>query len=197
MIMQRTLVIGGVIAAFVLLLLANSLYIVPVDQQAIVVRFGQAQYTVNANQAGATESGPMYNAPAGLHLKLPLFDDVRFYDKRNLGYDLEADEIIASDQQRLNVDAIARWRIMNPLQFFRAAQSEDNGRYQLGTRFTSALRRRARQGLAAGYHLGPAYRPHAARTRHAAGGSHDARHRDHRRAYPQGRPAAGELRARL
>jgi len=140
MIMQRTLVIGGVIAAFVLLLLANSLYIVPVDQQAIVVRFGQAQYTVNANQPGATESGPMYNAPAGLHLKLPLFDDVRFYDKRNLGYDLEADEIIASDQQRLNVDAIARWRIMNPLQFFRAAQSEDNGRYQLGTRFTSALR---------------------------------------------------------
>jgi regulator of protease activity HflC (stomatin/prohibitin superfamily) len=58
MIMQRTLVIGGVIAAFVLLLLANSLYIVPVDQQAIVVRFGQAQYTVNANQLAPPKVAP-------------------------------------------------------------------------------------------------------------------------------------------
>lgn len=138
--MQRLLVVGGIILAAVILILANSLFIVPVDQQAIVIRFGQAQYTVNANEAGVTEAGPMHNAPAGLHLKLPLFDDVKFFDKRNLGYDLEADEIIASDQQRLNVDAIARWRIKNPLQFFRAAQTEDVGRTQLGFRFTSALR---------------------------------------------------------
>lgn len=133
--MQRTLVIAGIVAAAVLLILANALYIVPIDKQAIVIRFGSAQYTVNA-----TEKSELPNYGAGLHLKMPLFDDVRFYEKRNQGYDLDAAEVIAADQQRLNVDAIARWRIKNPLQFFRAAGSESNGIQQLGLRFTAALR---------------------------------------------------------
>ena len=138
--MQRLLVISGIVAAAILLIIANAVFIVPVDQQAIVVRFGQAQYTVNATEAGMSETGPMANLSAGLHLKMPLVDDVRYYDKRNMGFDLKADEIIAADQQRLDVDAIARWRIKNPLQFFRAASTEDNGRTQLGLRFTTALR---------------------------------------------------------
>ena len=130
---QRTLVIGGIIAAIALIILANALYIVPVDKQAIVIRVGSAQYTVNA-----TEKSELPNYGAGLHLKIPLVDDVRFYEKRNLGYDLDAAEVIAADQQRLNVDAIARWRIKNPLQYFRAAGG--NGEQQLGLRFTAALR---------------------------------------------------------
>lgn len=138
--MQRILIIAGAVAAGVLLILANALYIVPVDQQAIVLRFGEAQYTVNATEPGMTAKGPMQNAPAGLHFKTPLLDDVKYFDKRNMGYDLEADEIIAADQQRLNVDAIARYRIKNPLQLFRAAGTEALGATQLGFRFTSALR---------------------------------------------------------
>ena len=130
---QRLLVISGVVAAIVLVIVANALYIVPIDKQAIILRFGQAQQTVNA-----TEQGELPNAPAGLHLKMPLLDDVRFYEKRNQGYDLDAAEVIAADQQRLNVDAIARWRIRNPLQYFRAAGG--NGEAQLGLRFTAALR---------------------------------------------------------
>jgi modulator of FtsH protease HflC len=130
---QRTLVIVGIIAAIALIILANALYIVPVDKQAIVIRVGSAQYTVNA-----TEKSELPNYGAGLHLKIPLVDDVRFYEKRNLGYDLDAAEVIAADQQRLNVDAIARWRIKNPLQYFRAAGG--NGEQQLGLRFTAALR---------------------------------------------------------
>jgi membrane protease subunit HflC len=125
--------IGGIIAAIVLIILANALYIVPVDKQAIVIRVGSAQYTVNA-----TEKSELPNYGAGLHLKIPLVDDVRFYEKRNLGYDLDAAEVIAADQQRLNVDAIARWRIKTPLQYFRAAGG--NGEQQLGLRFTAALR---------------------------------------------------------
>jgi membrane protease subunit HflC len=125
--------IGGIIAAIALIILANALYIVPVDKQAIVIRVGSAQYTVNA-----TEKSELPNYGAGLHLKIPLVDDVRFYEKRNQGYDLDAAEVIAADQQRLNVDAIARWRIKNPLQYFRAAGG--NGEQQLGLRFTAALR---------------------------------------------------------
>jgi modulator of FtsH protease HflC len=130
---QRTLMIGGIIAAIALIILANAMYIVPVDKQAIVIRVGSAQYTVNA-----IEKSELPDIPAGLHLKIPLVDDVRFYERRNQGYDLDAAEVIAADQQRLNVDAIARWRIKNPLQYFRAAGG--NGEQQLGLRFTAALR---------------------------------------------------------
>ncbi len=137
--MQRTLIIAGAVAAFAILILANALYIVRVDQQAIVLRFGQAQSTVNATQAGVGEGGvPLNNAPAGLHIKLPFVEDVRFYEKRNQGFELDAAEVIANDQQRLYVDAIARWRISDPLQYLRA--SGGAGESQLASRFTAALR---------------------------------------------------------
>jgi modulator of FtsH protease HflC len=129
--MQRIFVIGGVVAAALIIILFNAFFIVPVDQQAIVLRFGQFQYAVNAAQG--------QSAPAGLHFKLPMVDDVRYYDKRNMGYDLQNREIIAADQQRLEVDAIARWRIKDPIMFFRGATTEENGRAQLDQRFTAAL----------------------------------------------------------
>lgn len=139
MTMQRSLIIAGAIAAFFILMLANALYIVPVDKQAIVLRFGQAQSTVNATQAGMGEGGvPLGNAPAGLHVKLPFVEDIRFYEKRNQGFELDAAEVIANDQQRLFVDAIARWRIRDPLQYLRA--SGGAGESQLASRFTAALR---------------------------------------------------------
>ncbi len=129
--MQRTLVIGGVIAALVLIVLANAFYIVRVDQQAIVLRFGQAQHVVNSDAS---------TAKAGLHFKMPVLDNVIFYDKRNMGFDLDKQEVIAADQQRLEVDAIARWRIKDPLQFFRSATSMSNGITNLRQRMTAALR---------------------------------------------------------
>jgi modulator of FtsH protease HflC len=128
--MQRTLIIAGVLAAAALIILANSFFIVPVERQAIVIRFGQAQYVINSD----TSPGK-----AGLYMKAPFVENVITYDRRNLGFDLEPKEIIAADQQRLIVDAIARWRIKDPLQFFRSAQSEENGRLQLQTFMTSVL----------------------------------------------------------
>lgn len=129
--MQRLLIIGGVAVALVLIVIANAFYIVRVDQQAIVLRFGEAQYVVNSDAA---------QAKAGLHFKWPVVDNVIMYDRRNLGYDLESQEIIAADQQRLEVDAIARYRIKDPLQFFRAATNMENGVTQLRQRMTAALR---------------------------------------------------------
>lgn len=128
--MQRLLIIGGVIAAAFLIILANAFYIVALDQQAIVLRFGQYQYAVNADGS---------ERKAGLHFKMPLVENVIYYDKRNMGFDLDTAEIIANDQQRLNVDAIARWRIKDPTQFFRAATSMETGLAQLRQRFTAAL----------------------------------------------------------
>ncbi|MDP3492770.1 MAG: protease modulator HflC [Hyphomonadaceae bacterium] len=129
--MQRLIIIGGVVAAALLVILANAFYIVSLDQQAIVLRFGQYQYAVNAD--GSPRG-------AGLHFKVPVVENVIYYDKRNMGFDLESAEITAADQQRLNVDAIARWRIKDPTQFFRAASTMDNGLAQLRLRFNAALR---------------------------------------------------------
>ena len=114
-----------------IVILANAFYIVSLDQQAIVLRFGQYQYAVNAD--GSPRG-------AGLHFKVPVVENVVYYDKRNMGFDLDSAEIIAADQQRLNVDAIARWRIKDPTQFFRAASTMDNGLAQLRQRFKRRLR---------------------------------------------------------
>jgi modulator of FtsH protease HflC len=129
--MQRILIIGGVLAALAIIVLANAFYIVRIDQSAIVLRFGESQEVINANDS---KQGP------GLHFKWPIIENVNIYDKRNQGFDLEKQEIIAADQQRLIVDAIARWRIKDPLQFFRAATTQENGIIQLRQRMTAALR---------------------------------------------------------
>jgi modulator of FtsH protease HflC len=134
--MQRVFIIGGIIAALAILVLANAFYIVPIDRQAIVLRFGQAQVVVNADIA--SEGLPNYGP--GLHFKWPVVENVITYDKRNMGFDLQKQEIIAADQQRLEVDAIARWRIRDPLQFFRAATSMETGIAQLDQRMTAAMR---------------------------------------------------------
>ena len=131
MTMQRILIIGGVVLAVLIVVLANAFYIVRVDQQAIVLRFGEAQRIVNSDAA---------EAKAGLHFKWPIVENVRIYDKRNIGFDLPEQEIIAADQQRLIVDAIARYRIRDPLQFFRAAFDMNNAENQLRQRMTAALR---------------------------------------------------------
>ncbi len=128
--MQRTLIFLIAAAVALVVIAANCFYIVRVDRQAIVLQFGRQIAVVNA---GAVNQ-------AGLHFKVPMVQNVVFYDKRNQGYDLASEEIIASDQQRLIVDAIARFRIRDPLQFYRSAGSTENGRDQLRQRMIAALR---------------------------------------------------------
>lgn len=134
--MQRTLMTAGVVLAIVLIALANSFYIVRVDQQAILLQFGEQVDVINEGDSDE----------AGLHFKWPIVQNVVTYDKRNLGFDLAEQEIIAGDQQRLIVDAIARYRIADPLQYFRAhpasnaADSVRNGERNLSQRMTAALR---------------------------------------------------------
>ena len=128
--MQRSIIALGIVAAVALIILANSFYIVRLDRQAIVLRFGEQVDVINEGNSDE----------AGLHFKMPFVENIVEYDKRNLGYDLQAQEIITGDQQRLEVDAIARYRIQDPLQFFRSAQTMENGENQLRQRMTAAIR---------------------------------------------------------
>ncbi len=91
-------VIGGVIAvlAFAALIVAYSaLFTVYQTQQALVVRLGKVVRVVSE---------------PGLHVKLPFVDNVLEIDKRILDLEAPAQEVIASDQKRLVVDAFARYK---------------------------------------------------------------------------------------
>jgi modulator of FtsH protease HflC len=129
--MQRNLLVIGIAALIVLLIVTNTLYIVRQDRQAIVLRFGQ--YVGAINEVGTNEPGP--------YLKIPFVDSVIIYDKRNIGLTLVGQPIVASDQERLIVDAVVRWRITDPRRFYQSAISEEGGATRLETFAESALRR--------------------------------------------------------
>src|SRR3954470_24341638 len=86
----------------------SSFFTVYQTQQALVVRLGNPVRVVD---------------DAGLHLKLPFVDSVIAIDRRILDLEAPAQEVIASDQKRLVVDAFARYRIKDPLRFFQTLGS--------------------------------------------------------------------------
>src|SRR3989442_12033805 len=120
---------GGVIAVLVIVAAIvgyGSLFTVYQTRQALVVRLGQPVRVV-------TEPG--------LNLKLPLIDSVISIDKRILDLEAPAQEVIASDQKRLVVDAFARYRIHDPLKFYQTVSSIEGANSRLSTLLVSALRR--------------------------------------------------------
>lgn len=128
-------ILTGIIMVLViagLVVLSQSVYTVHQTQQAIVLQLG-APVEVR-NEPGADE--------AGLHFKLPFVQNVVTLDKRNLGLDIPNIEVLASDQERLVVDAFVRWRIENPLTFYQRLRSESSAALQL-SRFTESAIREA------------------------------------------------------
>jgi membrane protease subunit HflC len=121
--------VGGVAAVLVVaaaIVAASSLFTVYQTQQALVVRLGQPVAVV---------SDP------GLHVKAPFIDSVIKIDRRILDLEAPPQEVIASDQKRLVVDAFARYRILNPLQFYQTLGSQTAANSQLSILLNSGLRR--------------------------------------------------------
>jgi membrane protease subunit HflC len=121
--------VGGVIAVVVaaaVIALWSSLFTVYQTQQALVVRFGKPVWVASE---------------PGLHLKAPFIDSVIKIDRRILDLEAPPQEVIASDQKRLVVDAFARYRIMNPLQFLQTLGSQDAANSQLSILLNAGLRR--------------------------------------------------------
>jgi membrane protease subunit HflC len=129
--MQRNLLVIGIGALIALLIITNTIYVVRQDRQAIILRFGE--YVGAVNEFGANEPG--------VYLKIPFVDTVIIYDKRNIGTTIEGQPIVASDQERLIVDAVVRWRIIDPRRFYQGAISEEGGASRLETFAESAIRR--------------------------------------------------------
>jgi membrane protease subunit HflC len=120
---------GGVIAALLVVALIvaySTLFTVYQTRQALVVRLGEPVRVV-------TEPG--------LNFKIPVIDSVIHVDKRILDLENPAQEVIASDQKRLVVDAFARYRINNALRFYQTVGSVEGANSRLSTLLNSALRR--------------------------------------------------------
>jgi len=111
----RTLLV--VLAAIAAILLLSSVYTLSETEQAILTQFGKPV-------------GGVVETP-GLHMKLPLIQNVYRFEKRWLEYDGDANEIPTRDKKYIWADTYARWRIADALRYFQAVHDERGGQSRL------------------------------------------------------------------
>jgi len=126
------------IIALVALVIAlfSSVIVVPETQQAVVIRTGEPVRTYNRFLPNV----PYGQTNTGLRLRIPFVERVQMIDKRVLDIDMERQEVLSSDQQRLQVDAYARFRIIDPVTMVENAGTEENVALQLQPILGSVLR---------------------------------------------------------
>jgi len=119
---------GKIIAGIIVAVLATaffSIFIVKEVNQAIVLQFGDPKRII---------------LKPGLNFKIPFIQNVVYLDKRILNLDTPPEEVIASDQKRLIVDAFARFQIVDPLKFYISVGDERVARSRLSTIINSRIR---------------------------------------------------------
>lgn len=132
----RRPVASAVLALFALVILLNTIVVVPETRQAIITRFGKPIYILNQYRVGL----PLGSDGAGLNWRIPFVDNLVWVDKRVLDVDMERRQVTSTDQQRLEVDAFARYRIVDPLQMYIRARSVDGLQAALVPNLGSELR---------------------------------------------------------
>jgi len=120
-------IVSVVLGFFLLFFLLNSFPIIPETKQAVVVRFGNPVRIYNQYDAGR----PIGAAGAGINWRIPFVEQLVWIDKRVLDVDMQTQQVLSTDQRRLQVDAFARYRIVNPLLMFIRARTEDQLKEQL------------------------------------------------------------------
>jgi len=113
------------IIVVIVVFLFQSIFIVKEINQAIVLQFGDPKKIITK---------------AGLNFKLPFIQNVVYLDKRVLNLDNPPEEVIASDQKRLIIDAITRFQIVDPLKFYISVGNERVARSRLSTIINSRIR---------------------------------------------------------
>lgn len=123
--MKTPLAIGGLAIILLGLLAFGTFYTVDQRSQAIVMYFGRPERVIQE---------------PGLHPKWPLIENVVYFDKRVLNLDPPSEEAVLADQKRINVDAYARYRIVDPLKFYQSMNNEANLRDRFGRTLNSSVR---------------------------------------------------------
>jgi len=119
---------GKIVLPLIIILAAISffsIFIVKETNQAIVLQFGDPKKIITS---------------PGFQIKIPFIQNVVFLDRRILSLDPPPEEVIASDQKRLIVDAFARFKITDPLKFYISVGNERVARSRLATIINSRLR---------------------------------------------------------
>src|SRR5215831_3464143 len=126
---MRLSLAGGVIVVLVVFAIVigyGAFFTVDQTEQALVIRLGEPVRVIGE---------------PGLYVKWPLIDSVVALPKRILDLEAPSQEVIASDQKRLVVDAFARYRVVDPLRFYQTVGSPEAANTRLSTLLISALRR--------------------------------------------------------
>ncbi|NQV44118.1 MAG: protease modulator HflC [Rhodospirillales bacterium] len=124
--MSKTpLAIMGIVIVVLGIVAFSSLFTVRQTEQALVLQFGNPIRVIKE---------------PGLSIKMPFVQNVEYYDRRILDLDPPVQEIILDDQKRVNVDAFARYRIIDPLEYRKRAGSDANFLDVFGRRLNSAIR---------------------------------------------------------
>ena len=109
---RRHPVAAGIISLIVLVILLSSIIIVSETRQAVIVRFGKPDRILGGQQAG-------------INWRIPFAENTVWIDKRVRDIDMDRQQVLSTDQLRLEVDAFARYRIVDPLRMVIAARSVD------------------------------------------------------------------------
>ena len=123
---RNLLVVFGVVIIIGAIIATSASFVVKQTEQAIVLMLGDPQPGIR---------GP------GLHFKLPFVQNVVYFEARILDYAPPQEEIIAADQKRLVVDSFARYRIADPLEFYKSVGTEISARARLAGILSASLRR--------------------------------------------------------
>jgi len=117
---RRHPIASGLSVLVILLVILASFPIVPETKQAVIVRFGKPVRILNKYEPGM----PIGAAGAGLSWRIPFAEEVVWIDKRIQDVDMQRQQVLSTDQRRLQVDAFARYRIVDPLLMYVRARTE-------------------------------------------------------------------------
>ncbi len=123
---MKNSIILPVLILIISFVLFGCFFIMNERQQGLVLQFGEPKRVVQTS---------------GLHFKLPFIQNVVRYDKRILEYNLPVEEVIAVDKKRMLIDSFARFKIIDPLEFYKTVANETNVRNRLNSNVISSLRR--------------------------------------------------------
>ncbi len=118
------------------ILVGSTFSIVPETRQAVVVRFGEPVRIYNPYKPDEAFG----KTGAGIKVRMPFADQVVWIDKRIQSVEMDRQQVLSTDQLRLQVDAFARYRITNPLRMYISAGNEENVSEALRPILGSALR---------------------------------------------------------
>ncbi|MCH9015101.1 MAG: protease modulator HflC [Gemmatimonadetes bacterium] len=116
----------GPLMIFLILFVPQGVFIVDETEQAIITQFGEYKRTIKE---------------PGLHMKLPLVQTINRFERRVLVSDAAPAEYLTGDKKRVVVDHITRWKIADPLAFFKSVRTEVAGQARLAEIVSSELRK--------------------------------------------------------